>query len=81
MPPAIRQAPVVHFSYEDESQDSPRYVRGERVRHRKFGSGGIVGVSGQGKGLKVVVDFDDEEVGEKTLLVEYAGLERELEGA
>ncbi len=69
-------------SAEDEvSQDAPRYVKGERVRHRRFGSGTIRGLSGVGRDLKVSVAFDDEEVGEKQLLVAYAGLERELESA
>lgn len=63
----------------DISQDVPRYVKGERVRHRKFGSGTIAGVSGHGRNLKATVDFDDAEVGCKQLLVAYAGLERDWE--
>jgi DNA helicase II / ATP-dependent DNA helicase PcrA len=66
---------------EESSQDTPRYVKGERVRHRRFGSGTIRGLSGVGRDLKVSVAFDDEEVGEKQLLVAYAGLEREWESA
>ena len=66
---------------EEASQDSPRYVKGERVRHRRFGSGTIQGLIGTGRDLKVSVAFDDEEVGTKQLLVAYAGLEREWESA
>ncbi len=66
---------------EEVSQDAPRYIRGERVRHRRFGSGTIQGLTGTGRDLKVSVAFDNEEVGVKQLLVAYAGLERELEGA
>jgi ATP-dependent DNA helicase UvrD/PcrA len=66
---------------EEASQDSPRYVKGERVRHRRFGSGTIRGLTGTGRDLKVSVAFDDEEVGVKQLLVAYAGLEREWESA
>ena len=66
---------------EDASQDSPRYVKGERVRHRRFGSGTIRGLTGTGRDLKVSVAFDDEEIGIKQLLVAYAGLEREWESA
>jgi DNA helicase-2/ATP-dependent DNA helicase PcrA len=66
---------------EEASQDSPRYVKGERVRHRRFGSGTIQGLIGTGRDLKVSVAFDDEEVGIKQLLVAYAGLEREWESA
>ena len=65
----------------DESQDSPRFVKGERVRHRRFGSGTIQGLTGTGRDLKVSVAFDDAEVGVKQLLVAYAGLEREWESA
>jgi DNA helicase-2/ATP-dependent DNA helicase PcrA len=66
---------------EEASQDTPRYVKGERVRHRRFGSGTIRGLVGTGRDLKVSVAFDDEEVGVKQLLVAYAGLEREWESA
>jgi DNA helicase-2/ATP-dependent DNA helicase PcrA len=66
---------------EEISQDTPRYVRGERVRHRRFGSGTIQGLTGTGRDLKVAVAFDDEEIGVKQLLVAYAGLEREWESA
>jgi DNA helicase II / ATP-dependent DNA helicase PcrA len=68
-------------SDEEPSQDSPRYVKGERVRHRRFGSGTIQGLTGTGRDLKVSVAFDDEEIGVKQLLVAYAGLEREWESA
>ena len=54
-------------------------MKGERVRHRRFGSGTIEGLIGAGKDLKVSVKFDDENVGSKQLLVAYAGLEREWE--
>jgi DNA helicase-2/ATP-dependent DNA helicase PcrA len=66
---------------EDVPQDAPRYAAGERVRHRKFGSGVIRVVSGSGRALKVTVEFDDREIGTKQLLVAYAGLEREWESA
>jgi DNA helicase-2/ATP-dependent DNA helicase PcrA len=65
----------------EANQDSPRYVKGERVRHRRFGSGTIRGLTGTGRDLKVSVAFDDEEIGVKQLLVAYAGLEREWESA
>ena len=65
-----------------QNQDAPRLVKGERVRHRRFGSGTVQGLSGVGKDLKVSVLFDDAEVGLKQLLVALAGLERDWgEGA
>ncbi len=66
---------------EEASQDAPRYVAGERVRHRKFGAGVVRAVAGSGRGLKVTVEFDDTAVGTKQLLVVFAGLEREWESA
>jgi DNA helicase-2/ATP-dependent DNA helicase PcrA len=68
-----------HGAVESESQDEPRYVKGERVRHRRFGGGTIRGLIGQGRDLKVEVEFDDAEHGTKLLVVAYAGLERDWE--
>ncbi len=72
----------VELDWEVEaSQDTPRYVTGERVRHRKFGSGVVRAVAGSGRELKVTVEFDDHEIGTKQLLAAYAALEREWESA
>jgi DNA helicase-2/ATP-dependent DNA helicase PcrA len=81
---ARRQAPLalavdVDQEIEEVSDDAPRYVPGERVKHRRFGSGTIQQVAGRGRDLKVAVAFDDETVGVKQLLAIYAGLEREWE--
>ncbi|HEY6208970.1 MAG TPA: UvrD-helicase domain-containing protein [Gemmatimonadales bacterium] len=75
------RAPVEVDWQAETSQDAPRYAAGERVRHRKFGGGVIRAVSGSGRDLKVTVEFDDQEIGAKQLLVAYAGLERDWEGA
>jgi hypothetical protein len=64
---------------EVESQVNPRYVKGERVLHRKFGTGTIRELAGYGRDLRVLVEFDDAVVGTKQLLVAYAGLERDWE--
>ena len=78
---ARRLPPDVEVGFpEDVSQDAPRYVKGERVRHRKFGGGIVRAVSGEGRDLRVSVDFDDPDIGTKQLLVAYAGLERDWEG-
>jgi DNA helicase-2/ATP-dependent DNA helicase PcrA len=76
---ARRLLPELGFP-EEVSQDAPRYVNGERVRHRKFGGGVVRGVSGEGRDLRVSVDFDDPDIGTKQLLAAYAGLERDWEG-
>ncbi len=57
------------------NQDTPRFVKGERVVHATFGSGSVVEISGFGRDLKVTVDFD--EVGRKKLLLRYAALEKD----
>ena len=59
----------------DMNQDSPGFVLGERVMHHTFGSGAVVEISGFGRDMKVKVRFDD--VGEKNLLLRYAGLEKD----
>jgi DNA helicase II / ATP-dependent DNA helicase PcrA len=61
---------------EDESQDAPRFTPGERVKHAKFGTGTIAELTGSGRDAKVRIDFDDEEVGRKTLVLAQAKLER-----
>jgi DNA helicase II / ATP-dependent DNA helicase PcrA len=50
-----------------------------RVRHAKFGDGTIAELSGAGRDAKVTIDFDDESIGRKRLVVAYAGLERGVE--
>jgi DNA helicase-2/ATP-dependent DNA helicase PcrA len=64
---------------EDESQDAASLAVGSRVRHRKFGSGTIAEVAGVGRQAKVMVDFDDESIGRKTLVVAQANLESSAE--
>jgi DNA helicase-2/ATP-dependent DNA helicase PcrA len=59
------------------SQVTPQLVKGARVRHARFGSGTIVEFGGAGRETKVTIDFDDETIGRKRLVVAYAGLERE----
>jgi DNA helicase-2/ATP-dependent DNA helicase PcrA len=61
---------------EEASQDLPSFAPGERVTHGRFGSGTIAEVSGEGKQAKVTVDFDDENIGRKKLVIAFAGLER-----
>jgi DNA helicase-2/ATP-dependent DNA helicase PcrA len=71
-----RALDVGTFSDEDASQDAPAYFVGGRVKHRKFGSGTIAELAGSGRDAKVKVDFDDESVGRKTLVIAQANLER-----
>ena len=73
---AARERPV---ALEEVSQDLPAFAKGERVRHRTFGSGIIAELAGAGRDTKVTVDFDDESVGRKRLVVAFAGLERDFD--
>lgn len=70
----IRREPIP--APEDESQDAPVFRPGERVKHAKFGTGTIAELTGSGRDTKVRIDFDDEEVGRKTLVLAQARLER-----
>ncbi|HEY0673153.1 MAG TPA: UvrD-helicase domain-containing protein [Longimicrobiales bacterium] len=65
----------VYIDYSD-SQDAPRFVKGERVRHPQFGRGIIRELSGFGRDLKAMIDF--ESVGRKKVVVRYANLQKEL---
>jgi DNA helicase II / ATP-dependent DNA helicase PcrA len=60
----------------DASQDEARYMPGERVRHALFGTGSIMELSGAGRDVKAVIQFDDETVGRKTIKLAYTRLER-----
>ena len=64
-----------YIDYSD-SQDAPRFVKGERVRHPQFGRGIIRELSGFGRDLKAVIDF--ENVGRKKVVLRYANLQKEL---
>ena len=63
---------VIDYS---ESQDAPRFIKGEVVLHPKFGRGTIRELSGLGRDLKAVIDFD--EIGRKKVVVRYANLQKE----
>ncbi len=63
----------------DDAQDGVQVLPGARVRHRKFGVGTVAEVTGAGRDMKVRIDFDDEEIGRKTLVVAQANLEPEHE--
>jgi DNA helicase-2/ATP-dependent DNA helicase PcrA len=60
----------------DVSQDEAQYVRGERIKHKLFGGGTIAELTGAGRDVKAVIDFDDETVGRKTIKLAYTTLER-----
>ncbi len=52
------------------------YVAGERISHKLFGGGRIEEVSGVGRDVKAVIEFDDTNVGRKTIKLAYTTLER-----
>jgi DNA helicase-2/ATP-dependent DNA helicase PcrA len=63
---------VVDYS---ENQDAPRFIKGESVVHPQFGRGTIKELSGFGRDLKAVIDFDD--IGRKKVVVRYANLQKD----
>ncbi len=71
--------PITAFEDADVSQDAAVIVVGARVRHRKFGSGIITELAGAGRDMKAKIDFDDDTIGRKTLVVAQANLERDVE--
>jgi hypothetical protein len=57
-------------------EEGPSYARGERIRHKLFGGGRIEELSGTGRDVKAVIEFDDANVGRKTIKLAYTTLER-----
>jgi DNA helicase-2/ATP-dependent DNA helicase PcrA len=64
---------VIDFT---DSQDAPRFIKGERVRHPSFGRGVICELTGLGPETKAVIDF--ESIGRKKVVLRYANLQKEL---
>lgn len=60
----------------DVSAGAAMYVAGERISHKLFGGGKIAELSGIGRDVKAVIDFDDVNVGRKTIKLAYTTLER-----
>ncbi len=63
---------VIDFT---DSQDAPRFIKGERVRHPHFGRGVIRELTGLGPETKAVIEF--ESVGRKKVVLRYANLQKE----
>jgi DNA helicase II / ATP-dependent DNA helicase PcrA len=59
-----------------DADEAPRFVKGERVRHPEFGRGTIRELTGFGRDLKAVIDF--ERVGRRKVMIRYANLQKEL---
>lgn len=60
----------------DVSMAQQSYMPGERIKHKLFGGGRIAEVSGKGSDTKAVIEFDDANVGTKTIKLAYTTLER-----
>ena len=75
--PVGRAAPT--YAEVEASQDAAHIAVGARVKHRKFGSGTIAELAGSGRDLKAKIDFDDETIGRKTLVVAQANLEQAID--
>jgi len=75
----VQQEATVDWSSEGEftSHGDGAFHIGERIFHRHFGGGVVIGTDGQGERLKLTVDFDDW--GVKKLYPRFADLRREDE--
>ncbi len=67
---------AVRVGEEEMNQDLAPLRKGERVLHRTFGSGTVLGVSGYGGDVRVMVDFDSG--GQRKLVARIARLERDV---
>ncbi len=72
-PSSVRDASP-SYAPEDEDQSGAGPRLGLRVRHPQFGVGTILGIEGEGEGLKLMVRFTS--VGTKRLLARFARLDR-----
>ncbi len=70
---AARERPTKGFAYENEDQSASGVKNGQKVRHKMFGIGTVVGVEEHGDDFKITVRFAS--VGTKKLIGKYAGLE------
>ena len=61
---------------EDESQDAAVHARASESSTASSAAGAIAELTGSGRDAKVKIDFDDEDVGRKTLELAHAKLER-----
>jgi DNA helicase-2/ATP-dependent DNA helicase PcrA len=69
----LKEAPAKSYAYEDEDQSASGVRNGQRVRHKQFGVGTVVGVEEHGDDFKITVQFSS--VGTKKLIGKYANLE------
>ena len=70
--PVTARQPVRSGMVQPAPESAP-FVLGQRVWHEMFGEGTVLQFEGQGKGLRVQVNFDD--VGSKWLVASFAKLE------
>ena len=71
-PPAPEEPAQEIEPYVEEERHT-QLLPGRRVRHAKFGSGTIIGKTGEGEDMKVEIAFN--RVGRKQMLVRFAALE------
>lgn len=73
-PSAAREQPAKTYAYEDEDQSAAPVRLGQKVRHKQFGVGTVVGIEEHGDDdHKITVRFAS--VGTKKLIAKFAGLE------
>ncbi len=72
--PSAREQPTKTYAYEDEDQSAAAVKLGQKVRHKQFGVGTVVGIEEHGDDdHKITVRFAS--VGTKKLIAKFANLE------
>ena len=70
------EVPAWRVSPKPVDEAEPTYAKGERINHKLFGGGRIEEVTGTGRDVKAVIEFDDAAVGKKTIKLAYTTLEK-----
>ena len=70
----VIQPPSEMPGYEDFSQDTVEFRMGQYVRHKSYGRGRILGISGFGDDMKLTVLFNDGV--RRKLMAKFANFEK-----
>ena len=76
----VRSDKIVYFDAEKSKKIMPNtnavWNVGDRARHGKWGVGTIIGVQSAGSNTQITIQFDDQTVGTKNLILQYAPLQK-----
>lgn len=76
----VRSDKIVYFDATKSKKIMPNtnavWNVGDRARHGKWGVGTIIGVKSAGPNTQIKIQFDDQSIGVKNLILQYAPLQR-----